>query len=129
MTEDHEIVVAKILQFAEDNEAMSITQALSIADADHCDVYKGAVVTGGENGRPFEVQFDYSPGNVSYWLTHEEARAEAARLWLSGEASHIDDFVVRSVGERISTRVEEYEARMFAASAEIKADIMSRQAA
>ncbi|WP_421440702.1 hypothetical protein [Agrobacterium tumefaciens] len=129
MTEDHETIVAKIMQFAEENEAMPITQALSIANSEDCDVYKGAVVLGGENGGPFEVQFDYSPGNVTYWSTHEEARAEAARLWLSGEASHIDDFVVRAVGERISTRVQEYEARMFAASEKIKADLMSRQAA
>ncbi|MES4991049.1 hypothetical protein ABVB70_11960 [Agrobacterium radiobacter] len=129
MTEDHEIIVAKILQFAEENEAMPITQALSIANSEDCDVYKGAVVLGGENGGPFEVQFDYSPGNVTYWSTHEEARAEAARLWLSCEASHIDDFVVRAVGERISTRVREYDERLAAYAAELKAEIRSRAAA
>ncbi len=129
MTEDHEIIVAKILQFAEDNEAMPITEALSIADSEDCEVYKLAIVLGGEKGRPFEVQFDYAPGNVSYWSTHEEARAEAARLWLSGEASHIDDFVVRAVNKRIAKRVEEYDDRMTAYAAELKAEIRSRQAA
>ncbi len=129
MFENHEILVAKILRFAEENEALPITQALSIADSEDCDVYKGAVVLGGENGGPFEVQFDYSPGNVTYWSTHEEARAEAARLWLSGEASHIDDFVVRALGKRISTRVEEYDDRLAAYAAELKAEIRSRAAA
>ncbi|MQB20522.1 hypothetical protein DXT90_07730 [Agrobacterium tumefaciens] len=129
MTEDHELIVAKILRFAEENEAMPITQALNIADSEDCKVYKSAVVLGGENGRPFEVQHDYGDANVSYWSTHEEARAEAARLWLSGEASHIDDFVVRAVDARISERVEEYHDRIEAYAAELKTEIRSRAAA
>ncbi len=129
MTEDHEIIVAKILQFAEENEAMPITQVLREAEADECYVDNIAAVCGGENGRPYEVQFDYSPGNVSYRSTHEEARAEAARLWLSGQASRMDDHIVSAVNKRIAKRVEEYDHRLAAYAAERKAEIRSRQAA
>ncbi|QKJ90907.1 hypothetical protein [Agrobacterium pusense] len=129
MTEDHETIVAKIMQFAEENEAVPITQVLREAEADDCYVDNIAAVCGGENGRPYEVQFDYSPGNVSYWSTHEEARAEAARLWLSGQASRVEDHIVSAVNKRIAQRVEEYDDRMAAYAAELKAEIRSRQAA
>lgn len=129
MTEDHELIVAKILRFAEENEAMPITQVLSIADSEDCKVYKSAVVLGGENGRTFEVQHDYGDANVSYWSTHEEARAEAARLWLSGEASHIDDFVVRAIDTLTTERIEEHKNLLAAYVAVLKADTRSRAAA
>ncbi|SOC93577.1 hypothetical protein SAMN05216358_3758 [Rhizobium sp. AN5] len=129
MFENHEIIVAKIMQFAEENEAMPITQVLRAAEADECYVDNVAAVCGGENGRPYEVQFDYSPGNVSYWSTHEEARAEAARLWLSGQVSRIEDHIVSAVNKRIAKRVEEYDDRMAAFAVELKADIRSTRAA
>lgn len=106
MSEDHELIVAKILQFAEENEAMPITQVLQQAEADGCYIDNIAAVCGGENGRPYEVQFDYAPGNVSYWWTHEDARAEAARLWLSGQASRVEDHIVSAVNKRIAERVD-----------------------
>lgn len=111
MFENPELIVAKILQFADENEAMPITDVLRQAEADGCYVDNIAAVCGGENGRPYEVQFDYSPGNVSYWSTHEEARAEAARLWLSDQASRVEDHIARAVDARISKRVEEHEKR------------------
>ncbi|MRG64537.1 hypothetical protein GH789_04460 [Rhizobium pusense] len=129
MTEDHEIIVAKIMQFAEENEAVPITQVLREAEADDCYVDNIAAVCGGENGRPYEVQFDYSPGNVSYWSTHEEARAASARLWLIGQAFRVEDHIVSAVNKRIAKRVEEYDDRMAAYAAELKAEIRSRQAA
>lgn len=129
MFENHEIIVAKIMQFAEENEAVPITQVLRAAEADDCYVDNVAAVCGGENGRPYEVQFDYSPGNVSYWSTHEEARAEAARLWLSGQASRMEDHIVSAVNKRIAKRVEEYGDRIAAYAAELKAEIRSRDAA
>ncbi len=129
MFENHQMIVEKIMQFAEENEAVPITQVLRAADADECYVDNVAAVCGGENGRPYEVQFDYSPGNVSYWSTHEEARAEAARLWLSGQASRVEDHIVSAVNKRIAKRVEEYDDRMTAYAAELKAEIRSRQAA
>lgn len=128
MFENHEIIVAKIMQFAEENEAVPITQVLRAAEADDCYVDNVAAVCGGENGRPYEVQFDYSPGNVSYWSTHEEARAEAARLWLSGQASRMEDHIVSAVNKRIAKRVEEYGDRIAAYAAELKAEIRSRDA-
>ncbi|MCA0341242.1 MAG: hypothetical protein LCH99_16130 [Proteobacteria bacterium] len=106
--------------FEEDQHDMTITEIIEFAKIELFDVYRGAVICGGDGGQPYEVQHDYGTGNVSYWETHEEARAEAARLWLAGEASHIDDFIVRRAGEVIADHANELEGRITAITAEMR---------
>lgn len=97
----------------ETSNNMTITQIIEFGKTKLCDIYRGAAILGG-NGRPYEVQHDYGDANVRYWETHEEARAEAARLWLAGEASHIDDLIVRRAGELIAEHAQELEERISA---------------
>lgn len=101
---------------------MTITEILALADREGFDVYKGVVVLGTAD-RGFEVHHGYGDANVSYWSSHEEARQEAGRLWLAGEASHVEDFIVKKVGEKIAARHEEFDCRIRAAAAQIKADM------
>lgn len=107
------------------NPKMSIPEIIDFAKSESCHVYKLAVVAGGSGGRPFEVMFDYDGGTVSYWETHEEARAEAARLWQSGEASYIDDFIVARAEREIAIRLNETQERAFAGSTTCPQDSLS----
>ncbi|MBN7807265.1 hypothetical protein JZX86_18080 [Agrobacterium rosae] len=42
-------------------------------------------------GDRFVVEFDYGVGNMRSFDTYEQARLEAVRLWVNGEASRIED--------------------------------------
>jgi hypothetical protein len=92
---------------SEENE-MTITQIIHFAETERCAIDNLAIVCGGGRGEPYEVQHDYGDANVSYWPTHEEARVEAGRLWLTGEASRIEDHIVAEAERRIFP--EEYAA-------------------
>lgn len=99
---------------------MTISEIIEFGKAELCDIYRGAVICGGKGGRPYEVQHDYGDANVSYWEAHEEARAEVARLWLAGEASCIDDFIVKRAGEVIADHANELEERISVIKAEAR---------
>ncbi|XUY27804.1 hypothetical protein RMR21_005455 [Agrobacterium sp. rho-8.1] len=89
-------------------QGMTITQIIRFAETEKCGIDNLAIVCGGESGRPFEVQHDYGDANVSYWETHEEARTEAGRLWLTGAVSRVEDHIVAAAERR--TFPEEYAA-------------------
>lgn len=105
-----------------DEHQMTISEILALAKEEEFDVYRGAVVLGSAE-RGFEVQHDYGGANVSYWNTHEDARQEAARLWLAGEASCIDDFIVKRTGDEIASRLERFDRLVAIEAARIKAEL------
>ncbi|MDX3976155.1 hypothetical protein [Shinella sp.] len=111
--------------FEEDQHDMTISEIIEFAKTELFDVYRGAVICGGNGGRPYEVQHDYGDANVSYWETHEEARAEVARLPQAGHASCIDDFIVKRAGEVIADHANELEERISV----IKAEMQEKRAA
>lgn len=104
----------------EEDSQMTITEIIEFAKTELFDVYKGAVVCGGDGGRPYEVQHDYGDANVSYWETHEEARTEVARLPQAGHASWIEDFIVKRADEVIADHANEREERISAIKAEVR---------
>ncbi|MDR7147165.1 hypothetical protein [Rhizobium sp. BE258] len=101
---------------------LTITELLTLAKSENFDVYRGAVVLGSPE-RGYEVQHDYGSANVSYWSTHEEARQEAARLWIAGEASHIDDFIVKRASDEIADRLDRFDTLLAAEAVRIDAEL------
>ncbi|GLR49718.1 hypothetical protein KYK30_14260 [Shinella yambaruensis] len=106
--------------FEEDQHDMTITEIIEFAKTELFEIYKGAVVCGGDGGRPYEVQHDYGNANVSYWETNEEARTEVARLWQAGHASWIEDFIVKRADEVIADHANEREERISVIKAEMR---------
>jgi hypothetical protein len=105
------------------NNTMTITEILSLAKIEWIEVYGLAMVTRCPSTGRYHVDHDYGNCNFSSWETHEEARQEAARLWLTGEVSKIDDHVVRQVEKETSARVEQFEDRMTEEADRIKAEL------